>query len=55
MTQPDPATCPATKAGRTPEGPVTVHCLKPAGHVEAGDPRHEGTTGMPVYWTDDPD
>lgn len=52
----DPATCPATKQGVTAEGPVTIHCRKPPGHVEAGDERHEGRTGrppgMPAYWTD---
>jgi hypothetical protein len=49
----DAATCTATKDGRTAEGPITIHCAKPAGH----DGRHEGRTGtgpgMPVYWVDE--
>lgn len=52
----DPNACPATKPGTTAQGPVTIRCRKPVGHVEAGDERHEGRTGrepgMPVYWTD---
>jgi hypothetical protein len=52
----DPAACPATREGTTARGPIVVRCRKPAGHVEAGDGRHEGRTGadpgMPVYWQD---
>jgi len=52
----DPNACPATKPGTTAQGPITIRCRRPAGHVEAGDPLHEGRTGappgMPVYWQD---
>lgn len=56
--QPNPATCPATKTGDTASGPDTIRCEKPAGHVEAGDPRHHGHAwggkGMSAYWVDRP-
>jgi hypothetical protein len=46
-------TCMATHDSPTATGTVTVHCTKPAGHVEDGDPDHEGKTGVfPIRWTD---
>ena len=55
--QQDPFTCPATSTGPTATGPATATCRKPAGHVERGDPRHEGRVGdgkgMPFYWLDE--
>jgi hypothetical protein len=46
--QPDSDRCTATRTSNTAAGPVEVQCLKPAGH----DGRHEGDTGMTVYWSD---
>jgi hypothetical protein len=43
--------CDATKMSLTATGDVEVRCAKPAGHVEAGDPQHEGRIGVfPVRW-----
>lgn len=48
-------TCQATHDSPTATGDVTVHCAKPAGHVEAGDRQHEGRVGVfPVRWRDEP-
>lgn len=45
-------TCTSTHVSPTASGDVTVHCTKPAGHVEAGDPEHEGKVGaFPVRWS----
>jgi hypothetical protein len=45
--------CTATKLSPTAEGDVEVRCAKPAGHVERGDPQHEGKVGpFPVRWRD---
>jgi len=43
--------CAATKTSPTAEGDVEVRCKKKPGHVEAGDPQHEGKVGpFPVRW-----
>lgn len=46
--------CTATKSSPTAEGDVEVRCAKKPGHVEAGDPQHEGWVRkvFPVRWTD---
>ena len=44
-------TCAATKLSPTATGDIEVRCAKPAGHVAAGDPQHEGKVGaFPVRW-----
>ncbi|WP_327008540.1 hypothetical protein OHA72_15565 [Dactylosporangium sp. NBC_01737] len=49
------ATCGATKTTPTANGDIEVPCAKSAGHVERGDPVHEGRVGVfPVRWTDQP-
>lgn len=46
-------TCDAVKMRPTATGKVEVRCTKAAGHVAAGDPWHQGATGMfPLRWTD---
>lgn len=46
-------TCAATHTSPTATGDVEVRCGKPAGHVAAGDPQHEGRVGpFPVRWRD---
>jgi hypothetical protein len=46
-------TCTSTHLSPTATGDVEVRCQKPAGHVEAGDPQHEGKVSVfPVRWTD---
>lgn len=48
-------TCPATHTSPTAVGDVEVRCRKPAGHVEAGDPQHEGRIGaFHVRWREPP-
>jgi hypothetical protein len=45
--------CSAVKMRPTATGEVQVRCVKPAGHVEAGDLDHEGKTGVfPLRWRD---
>jgi hypothetical protein len=45
--------CTATKMSPTATGDIAVRCTKPAGHVTAGDPQHEGKVGVfPVRWRD---
>lgn len=45
--------CGVVKQRPTATGDVEVRCTKPAGHVEAGDPKHKGMTGLfPLTWTD---
>jgi len=45
-------TCTATKLSPTAEGDVEVRCGKTAGHVEDGDPQHEGKVGpFHVRWS----
>jgi hypothetical protein len=47
-------TCASTHVSPTATGDVTVRCRKPAGHVAAGDPQHEGKIGaFPVRWSDE--
>jgi hypothetical protein len=47
-------TCIATHTSPTASGPIVVTCVKRAGHVEAGDPQHEGRVGVfPVRWRRD--
>lgn len=47
-------TCGAVKMRPTATGEVEVRCTKPAGHVAAGNPWHEGRTGVfPLRWQDD--
>jgi hypothetical protein len=46
-------TCDAVKMRPTATGEVQVRCTKAPRHVEAGDPWHQGATGMfPLRWTD---
>lgn len=46
-------TCDAVKMRPTATGDVEVRCTKAPGHVAAGDPVHEGKTGLfPLRWED---
>ena len=46
-------TCGAIHVSPTAVGDVEVPCKKPTGHVECGDPQHEGKVGaFPVRWRD---
>lgn len=46
-------TCAKEKTSPTANGDIQVPCRKKPGHVEAGDPVHEGWVGVfPVRWTD---
>ncbi|HTJ39987.1 MAG TPA: hypothetical protein VL738_42860 [Dactylosporangium sp.] len=47
--------CSATHVSSTATGEVEVRCQKSAGHVEAGDPQHEGRVGaFHIRWRDEP-
>lgn len=46
-------TCAATKLSPTATGDLETRCAKPLGHVERGDPDHEGRHGVfPIRWRD---
>lgn len=45
--------CGRVKMRPTATGTVEVRCTKDVGHVERGDPKHYGKTGLfPLVWTD---